>query len=44
MRGTPAFFIGRIVNNKLVDIRALYGAQSFSSFSRVINGLIQGGV
>lgn len=40
VRGTPAFFIGRVKGNKLTDIRALYGAQSFLSFSRVINGLI----
>jgi len=41
VRGTPAFFVGKIKDNKLIDIRALYGAQSFSSFSRVINTLMQ---
>jgi len=41
VRGTPAFFVGKIQDNKLVDIRALYGVQSFSSFSRVINTLMQ---
>ncbi len=41
VRGTPAFFVGKIKDNKLVDIRALYGAQSFSSFSRIINTLMQ---
>ena len=41
VQGTPAFFIGRVKDNKLVDIRALYGAQSFSVFSSVINTLTQ---
>jgi len=41
VRGTPAFFVGKIKDNKLVDISALYGAQSFSSFSRVINAVMQ---
>ena len=41
VQGTPAFFIGRVYQDKLVDIKALFGAQSFSSFSRVINSLSQ---
>jgi len=41
VRGTPAFFVGKIKDNKLIDIRALYGAQSFSSFSRVINAVMK---
>ncbi|MFW5444025.1 MAG: DsbA family protein [Methylococcaceae bacterium] len=41
VQGTPAFFIGRLKDDKLVDGRALYGAQSFSAFSKVVNALIK---
>lgn len=37
VQGTPAFFIGRIKNNKLIVFKKLFGSQSFSSFSKVIN-------
>ena len=41
VQGTPAFFIGRVKGDKLVDSRVLFGAQSFSAFSNVVNTLIQ---
>lgn len=40
VQGTPAFFVGRVEGDRLVDVKALYGAQSFKSFSRVLDSLI----
>ncbi len=38
--GTPAFLIGRLKNGQLTDIKALSGAQPFSSFTRIIDSVI----
>ena len=38
--GTPAFIIGRIEDGKLTDLKALTGALPFSSFTRVIDKMI----
>ena len=41
VQGTPAFFLGKVKDNRLVKVKALYGAQSFKSFSRVLDSLIK---
>ena len=37
--GTPKFFIGRIKNNKLIDVIPLSGAQPYVVFERIIKSL-----
>jgi len=37
--GTPKFFIGRIKNDRLIDVVPLNGAQPYKAFERVINAL-----
>jgi len=37
VNGTPSFFIGRVEKGRLVNAKALSGAQPFSVFSRVID-------
>lgn len=39
--GTPSFFIGRMENGILVDIKRVAGAQPFAQFSRIIDPLLQ---
>ncbi|WP_444919043.1 DsbA family protein [Microbulbifer sp. JMSA003] len=41
VNGTPRFFIGRINDDKLVDIVPLSGAQPLSAFERVINKFLK---
>ncbi len=41
IRGTPAFFIGRIEGEKIVGATPVIGAQPFSAFARVIETTIQ---
>ena len=38
--GTPAFLIGRLKEGKMIELKAMAGAQPFSSFSRVIDAMI----
>lgn len=38
--GTPAFFIGKIEGDKIVNVKRLVGAQPFSNFSRVIDSFL----
>lgn len=38
--GTPAFFIGQIEGDKIVNAKRLVGAQPFSNFSRVIDSFL----
>jgi len=38
--GTPAFIMGRLKDGQLTDIKALSGAQPFSSFTRIIDSMI----
>ncbi len=41
VKGTPAFFIGRFDDGEhLTDIKALSGAQPFSSFKRIIDSVL----
>ncbi len=40
VRGTPAFFIGKIEGDKLVAAELLVGARSFGAFSAVIDRLL----
>ncbi len=41
VRGTPHFFVGRVDGGKLVDVKALSGAQPFPSFQSLIDALLQ---
>ena len=41
--GTPAFYIGKIVNGEVVNGQLITGARPFSSFSSVINRLLSEG-
>lgn len=41
VNGTPSFFVGRIVNDELVDVIALTGAQPFRAFEQAVNQLSQ---
>lgn len=41
VQGTPAFFIGEVKGNKLVNTKMLSGAQAYSRFSHVIDTLLQ---
>ncbi|MEE9179559.1 MAG: DsbA family protein, partial [Vicinamibacteria bacterium] len=36
IRGTPHYFVGRIEDGQLVDVKRVNGAQPFEAFSRVI--------
>ena len=38
--GTPGFFVGRVKEGGVVDIKRIVGAQPFSQFSRVIDSLL----
>lgn len=38
--GTPAFFIGKLEDGKIVNAKRLVGAQPYSAFSRVVNSLL----
>jgi len=38
--GTPAFFIGKIEGDEIVNVKRLVGAQPYSSFSRVIDSFL----
>ena len=38
--GTPAFLIGRLKEGKMIELKAMTGAQPFSSFSRIIDAMI----
>ncbi len=38
--GTPAFLMGRLKDGRLTDIKALSGAQPFSSFTRIIDSMV----
>lgn len=38
--GTPAFFIGRVEGNKIVDAKRLVGAQHYSRFFQVIDSFL----
>lgn len=38
--GTPAFLIGKMVDGKVVNGQLVTGARPFSSFSRVVDGLL----
>ncbi len=38
--GTPAFFIGRIKENQLVDLRLISGAQPYQNFQSIIDGYL----
>lgn len=40
VKGTPHFFIGRIENNQMVDVRQLSGAQPLAAFEAVIRSLL----
>lgn len=40
VQGTPAFFIGKIENNNLVNVKKLFGAHSFSSFRKIIEHVL----
>ena len=41
VRGTPHFFVGRVEGDKLVDVKALSGAQPFPSFQNLIEAFLQ---
>ena len=41
IRGTPAFFIGRIEGEKIVDVSVVVGAQPYQAFSRAIDQALQ---
>ena len=41
VRGTPHFFVGRVDGSKLVEVKALSGAQPFPSFQSLIDSLLQ---
>ena len=43
VQGTPAFYIGKLVDGKVVDGQLLTGARPFSSFSSVIDKLLSEG-
>lgn len=38
--GTPAFFIGRVKNGQLVNAQFISGARAYSSFSKVIDSIL----
>ena len=44
VEGTPHFFIGRLREGQLVDVRVLSGAQPVAAFERVIDDLLRDGV
>ena len=37
IRGTPAFFIGKIDGDKIIEVTPVIGAQPLSAFTRVID-------
>jgi protein-disulfide isomerase len=41
VRGTPAFFIGTIKGDQIVEVKHVQGAQPFSSFQRIIDGMLK---
>jgi len=41
VRGTPHFFVGRIVDGKLMDVRSISGAQPYSVFKNTIDKIIE---
>lgn len=43
VRGTPAFFVGRLQGKELVDAKLISGARSLGYFSRVIDNLLEPG-
>lgn len=40
VQGTPAFFIGRLHDGTVTDVKALSGALPFSSFERVLDSML----
>ena len=40
IEGTPAFFVGRIEGNKIVDLKSLVGAQPIQAFSNLIDSYL----
>lgn len=40
IEGTPAFFVGRIEGDKLVDIKSLVGAQPTDAFAKIIDSYL----
>jgi protein-disulfide isomerase len=42
VRGTPAFFIGRVKDGMLIDARQLSGARPLQDFEKVLDSLMQG--
>lgn len=40
VQGTPAFFIGKLKGGKVINPRLVSGAQSYNSFSRIIDALL----
>jgi protein-disulfide isomerase len=41
IRGTPAFFIGRVEGEKIVDVSLVIGAQPYPVFARAIDQALQ---
>ena len=41
VQGTPHYFVGRIEDGQLVDVKRLNGAQPFAAFSKVIEPYLQ---
>ena len=41
--GTPNFFIGRVVDDKIVDVKQISGAQDIAVFTQIIEQLLNEG-
>lgn len=39
--GTPAFLVGRVVGDKVVDAKVITGAVGFERFQQVVDGLLK---
>lgn len=40
IQGTPAFLVGRLEAGRLTDIKAISGAQQYSTFARIIDSMV----